>query len=194
MWSPTDFRGGTRPRRSRSRQATRAGIRCPASLMPLCFSFFFSVMLAACAGYQLGNEGSSVLGDGKKTLKIKGVDFPTLQPWLPYAIRSRLRDEVNARRLARWVDNGSADYEMQINVLFFTTRQWIRSELDTSLLYDSDLTIEAIIYDGSTNKEIWRSGKLSYAEQLEKSEDRAVAEDIITQTVRMLADRMRNTF
>jgi hypothetical protein len=160
----------------------------------LCFAFFSGLMFSACAGYHLGTESPSVLGDGSRTLKIKDVDYPTLQPWLPYAIRSRLRDEVNARYLAKWVDSGSSDYTIQINVLSFTSRQWIRSELDTSLLYDSALTIEAVIYDGSSNKELWRSGKISYSEQLEKTDDHAIAADLVTQVIRMLADKLRNTF
>jgi hypothetical protein len=105
-----------------------------------------------------------------------------------------LRDEVNARYLARWVDSGSADYEIQINVLSYTSRQWMRSKLDTTILSDTSLTVEAIIYDGSTNREIWRSGKITYSDRLDTPDSKIVAGDIITQAMRMLADRMRNTF
>ena len=166
----------------------------PLPLLLICLALALATLVSACAGYKLASETNSVLGDGSKTLKVKGVDYPTLQPWLPYAIRSRLRDEIGARYLAKWVDSGSADYEIQINVISYTTRQWIRSELDTSLLYDATMTIEAILYEGSTNKEVWRSGKIAYAERTEKTDDKLMAEDIITQVVRMLADKMRNTF
>lgn len=150
--------------------------------------------LCGCAGYQLASSGSSVMGDGTKLLKVKGVDNPTLYSWLPHAIRSRLRDEIGARYLAKWVDSGQADYEIQINIISFTSREWIRSELDTAQLYDTRLTIEAILYDGSTNREVWRSGAISYDERSEEVDEKTASADIITQTVRILADKMRNTF
>lgn len=155
-------------------------------------------LLAACClggcGYQLATSGTSILGDGTATLKVKGVDNPTLYPWLPHAIRSRLRDEIGARYLAKWVDSGSADYEIQINIVRFTSREWIRSEVDTSQLYDINLTIEAILYEGSTNKEVWRSGHLSYAERAEQVDEKQASGDLITQVVRLLADKLRHTF
>jgi hypothetical protein len=92
------------------------------------------------------------------------------------------------------VDSGSADYEIQVNVLSFTSREWIRTEIDTTQLFRIQLTVEAILYDGSTNREVWRSGKISYSERQEEAEERIGAADIITQTVRQLVDAMRNTF
>ena len=181
MLSPTNAFGG----------GTRRFVLLPALLA---FVLFLGALLDGCAGYKLASDTPSVVGDGSKTLKIKGVDYPTLQPWLPFAIRSRLRDEVNARYLAKWVDSGSADYEIQINVVSYTTRQWMRSELDNTILYDSTMIIEGIVYEGSTNREVWRSGKISYMDRIEDVDDKALAEDITTQLVRMLADRMRNTF
>lgn len=153
----------------------------------------FGMCLGAC-GYQLASSGSSVLGDGTATLKIKEVDNPTLYPWLPHAIRSRLRDEIGARYLARWVDSGSADYEIQINIVRYSAREWIRSEVDTSQLYDTDLTIEAILYEGSTNKEVWRSGHISYSERFDQVDEKQASGDLITQVVRLLADQLRQTF
>ena len=191
MWSPTDSADAGRGtfRADGRRQAVTGRTAAFLFLVFLC-----GVILDGCAGYRLASETPSVLGDGGKTLKVKGVDYPTLQPWLPFAIRSRLRDEVNSRYLAKWVDSGSADYEIQINVISFTTRQWMRSELDTTVLYDSTMIIEAIIYEGSTNKEVWRSGKISYADRAEKADEKSMSGDLITQVMRMLADRMRNTF
>ena len=153
-----------------------------------------SILLQGCAGYHLASSGTSVMGDGTKTLKVKGVENPTLYTWLPYAVRSRLRDEIGARYLAKWVDSGSADYEVQINIISFTTREWIRTEVDTSQLYDTRMTIEAILYEGSTNREVWRSGHISYAERTEEADEKTLSGDIITQVMRLLADKMRNTF
>lgn len=170
-----------------------AGISCSFSRLVSFIILLGSVCLAGC-GYHLASSGSSVMGNGTSTLKVKGVDNPTLYPWLPHAIRSRLRDEIGARYLAKWVDSGSADYEIQINIIRFTSREWIRTEVDTSQLYDTNLTIEAILYEGSTNKEIWRSGHLSYAERTEDVDEKQASGDLITQVVRLLADHLRNTF
>lgn len=153
----------------------------------------FAVLSGGC-GYHLASSSPSILGDGSKTLKVKGVDSPTLHAWLPNAIRSRLRDEIGARYLAKWVDSGTADYNIQINVADFSTREWIRTEQDTSQMYTTSLTIEAIIYDGSNNKEVWRSGHIGYSEYSEMADEKQASSDIITQVVRRLADKMRNTF
>jgi len=149
--------------------------------------------LSGC-GYQLASSMPSIIGDGSRTLKVKGVDYPTLHPWLPHAIRSELRNEIGARYLARWVDSGSADYEIQINVSSFSTREWIRTEMDTAQLYAISLTLEAVIYDGSTNREIWRSGPLSYSEYEEHANERVASGYIVAQVIRKLADSMRKTF
>ena len=189
MWSQTSpkmvFLPSARVRRARAHRSRLA------ALLPL---VLLCILVLDGCGYRPGSATPSVVGDGTKTLKIKGVDYPTLEPWLPFAIRSRLRDEVNARYLAKWVDSGSADYEIQINVIAYTTRTWMRSELDTTILYDSNMIIEGIVYEGSTNREVWRSGKISYMDRLENVDDKAVAEDLVTQLMRMLVDRMRNTF
>lgn len=158
----------------------------------LCPLLLFA-LLGGCA-YQLASSNASILGDGTKTLKVKGVDYPTMDPWLPNAIRSRLRDEIGARYLAKWVDSGSADYEIQINVTAFTSRRWIRTELDTTQMYSTNMTIVAILYDGSTNKEVWRSGSISYSEYEEQSDEKAASGNIIAQVMRKLADELRRTF
>lgn len=178
MWLPTD--------------STLCRGKFPPALL-VCAALL-SLCLTAC-GYHLASDSPSVLGDGSKTLKIKGVDYPTLQPWLPYSIRSSLRDEVGARYLAQWVDSGPADYEIQINVKSYTTREWMRDEVDTvTRLYDASMTLEAIVYDGSTNKEIWRSGLVSYSDRLQNPNEQLAAGELITQIVRQLTDKMRDVF
>ncbi|MDR2669969.1 MAG: LPS assembly lipoprotein LptE [Desulfovibrio sp.] len=148
---------------------------------------------AGC-GYTLATDSPSVLGDGLKTLKVKGVDYPTLHPWLPNTLRSLLRDEIGARRLARWVDSGPADFTIQINVLSFTNREWISSELDTTELFASSITLEAVVYSGAENREVWRSDKISYSEYEAQVDEKALSGSILKQIIRRLCDEMRNTF
>lgn len=151
-------------------------------------------LLGACAGYTLEADSPSIFGSSDKTLKIKEVDYPTLQPWLPYVIRSSLRDELNARHLVTWVDSGPADFEMHIKVISYTTNEWMRDEIDHTLLYSSSIFIEATLYDGSTNRVVWRSGQVGYSDILEQANERMAANDLVVQIVRLLADKMRNTF
>lgn len=178
MWLPTD-------------SPKSHSVPLPALL--LC-ALLLCLGLTGC-GYHLAADSPSVVGDGTRTLKIKGVDYPTLQPWLPYSIRSVLRDEVGARHLAQWVDSGPADYEIQINVKSYTTREWMRDEVDTvTRLYSASMSLEAIIYDGSTNEEIWNSGQVSYSDRLQNPNEQLAAGELITQIVRQLADKMRDVF
>ena len=69
------------------------------------------LMLTGCGYVWRGQEGSlsenSVLGNGSKTLKIKSVEQTSLYPWLTYQVRSLVRDDINARNLAKWVDDGT---------------------------------------------------------------------------------------
>ncbi|MDR2799799.1 MAG: hypothetical protein LBB52_00850, partial [Desulfovibrio sp.] len=97
--------------RDKAKAARESG---PLPALGLCLAL--ALFCAGC-GYTLASDSPSVLGAGTKTLKVKGVDYPTLQPWLPNSIRSVLRDEVGARYLAQWVDSGPADFEIQINVI-----------------------------------------------------------------------------
>jgi hypothetical protein len=160
--------------------------------IPFLAGVLFLAILSGCAGYHLAADSPNIFGQGKKTLKIKGVDYPTLHPWLPYRIRSSLRDEITARHLASWVDSGPADFEIQINIIEYTAREWMHDSRDRTMLYAHTMVLEGVVYNGSTNKEIWRSGRVSYAERMEQSQ--MGADTIIVQIIRLLVDKMRNTF
>lgn len=151
------------------------------------------MLLSAC-GYKLAADTPSVLGDGTKTLKIKEVTNPTLEAWLPASIRSSLRDAINARHLAVWVDQGPADYEIKVDIKGFTSRESMSSRTDVALLYDNSMTINATIYDGATNRVIWQSGDISYYDRSEDRSRENSSEEIITQIMSRLTEKLRNTF
>ena len=151
------------------------------------------LLLTAC-GYKLAADSPSVLGDGTKTLKIKEVSNPTLEPWLPAAIRSELRDAITARHLAVWVDQGPADYEIKVNVVGFTSRESMSSRTDIAMLYDNQLTIQAVIYDGATNKVVWQSGNITYFDRSEERGREGTTEMLIEQLMSRLTEKLRNTF
>ena len=86
------------------------------------------LMLTGCGYVWRGQEGSlsenSVLGNGSKTLKIKSVEQTSLYPWLTYQVRSLVRDDINARNLAKWVDDGQADYTLTVRIPSFKVRSY----------------------------------------------------------------------
>lgn len=153
--------------------------------------------LAGCGYVWRGQEGSlsehSVLGAGNKTLKIKSVEQTTLYPWLSYRIRSLVRDDINARSLAVWVDDGPADYTLTIRVPSFQVRSYgvYRSR---TLLFTATIKMEFIVYDGKTNTEVWRSGVIEYSENYETANEENAMKDIITMVVRRCMDSLQQRF
>ena len=150
--------------------------------------------LSGCAGYNLTSEETGIFGDGHKTLKVKSVDNPTMYPWLPYMLRSALRDEVAARSLAVWKDDGRADYEIKIRVHYFRLRGDVRDSDDRTQLYTASMAAEATVYDGATNAVVWSSGLVGYYDSYDTYNERDAAEKVGIELVRRLVDRMRQRF
>jgi hypothetical protein len=166
----------------------------------LWFVFFCAAALplAGC-GYQLGADAPSLFnrnGTARElaTLKIKEVENPTLFPWLNYTLRNHLRDEVNARNMAAWVDSGRADFEISIRVDHYNYRSWFHDEKDMPLLYEADITLEATLYKGGTNEVVWRSGLVTYRQTYETVNQTLAANEILQNLIRQLVDRMRQDF
>ena len=161
-------------------------------LLPLCLALF----LGGC-GYGLGSDADTVLKPIEPgvlpTVKIKSVENPTLYPWLSYVIRSEIRDELAARKIARWVDSGKADYELALKVTQFTFRTWITNAQDATMLYDANLTMEAILYQGSSNKQVW-SSLSSYNQTYDTVQERTAASDLVRELVRRTVLAMRQSF
>ena len=170
----------------------RFPLSSPHRALLICMTLM-SLVLSAC-GYKLAADTPSILGDGTKTLKVKEVVNPTLEAWLPATIRSALRDEINARHLAVWVDSGPADYEISIDIKGYTSHEWMSSRYDVSMLYDNTITLNATIYDGTTNTVVWRSGNISYSDRSEETSRENTTGDIVTQIMSRLAEKLRNTF
>ena len=156
-----------------------------------------AMSLTAC-GYGFGSESASVLTPAspgvKPTIKVKSVENPTLYPWLSYALRSELRDELAARNMATWVDSGKADYEIALKVDSFTIRSWLTDSDDATSLYSANMNVIAIVYKGDTNEEVWRSSNISYSQSYESVQERAVAADLTRELVRRLVLNMRRAF
>lgn len=153
--------------------------------------------LGAC-GYQwqgLDNPTvDSVLGDGSKTLKIDKVEQSSMFPWVPYYLRSLIRDEVNLRKLAQWVDAGGADYTMTVRMPSFQIRSYASNAEDVTLLNAATVQLELIVYNGTSGAVVWRSGVISYAENYENTRESVAIREVLTQAVYRALDRMQQNF
>ena len=151
-------------------------------------------LLQAGCGYKLASDEPSVLGSGEKTVKIKRVENPTLYPWLSPQIRTIVHDEVNYRKLGRWVDSGEADYELDVEVTRFRVSDHGYSREGTSVMYSASMTMIISVYDGSTNKLVWSSGKIELGRVYDTDGAQAAAQELSRELVRRGMDRMRFAF
>lgn len=155
------------------------------------------LMLTGCGYVWRGQEGSlsesSVLGNGSKTLRIKSVEQTSLYPWLTYQVRSLVRDDINARNLAKWVDDGPADYTLTVRIPSFKVRSYGQYRSATQL-YTATINIEFIVYDGKTNTEVWRSRKIHYSEKYENSNEESAIKSILEMAVRRCMDALQQRF
>lgn len=167
------------------KMALRAGLLC------VC------LVLTAC-GYQWQGfhspAASSVLGNGEKTLRIANVEQTSLYPWVPYFLRSLARDEINLRKLARLVDQGSSDYTMGIRVPSFLIRSYSSNAEDVTLLSTASVTLELILYHGASGAMAWRSGVISYSERYSGTSESEVIREVLTQALYRAMDRLQQGF
>lgn len=156
-----------------------------------------AMVLPGCGYVWRGQKGSlseeSVLGNGTKTLKIKAVEQSTLYQWLPFTIRSQVRDDITARGLAKWVDSGPSDYTLTVRVNSFQIRSSGRYETQT-LLFDATMNIEFIVYNGSTNTISWQSGPIYYSDKFENNNEEEAIREIVTMAIRRGVDMMQQRF
>ncbi len=152
---------------------------------------------AACGYTWRGQQGNlteqSLLGDGSKTLKIKSVEQPSLHAWIPYMIRSQLRDDITQRGLARWVDTGDADYTLTVNISSFQIRSYGMYE-HHNLLFTATVHAEFLLYNGSTNTLAWKSGLIAYSDTYESANEEEAMRELITMVIRRGVDRLQQRF
>lgn len=158
----------------------------------LLFCLAAAILLGGC-GYGLSSDIPTVIGSSESTLRLTGVEQPTLYPWVVFTVRSAMRDEINARNLATWVEGGKSDYTMHIKVNSFTMRGAVTSSADETLLYTGSVSMTVIINKGSDNSEVWRN-TVSYSGNFENETEEDAARGLFKQASRHLANSMRNTF
>jgi len=157
-------------------------------------------LLAGGCGYQMDGFSSSssrahsVLGTGNSTLKIEKVEQVTMYPWVQYYLRGAVRDEVNLRRLARWVDSGNADYLLTVNMPGFQVRSSMSNRVDETLLSDTTVRLELIVRSGKTGAVVWRSGVVSYSDKFEVVDEGNAIRDGLQEVLRRAFDRMQQNF
>ncbi len=158
-----------------------------------------SMHLLGC-GYQMdgfsssSSRASSVLGDGNSTIKIEHVEQVTPYSWVQYYLRGIVRDEVNLRRLARWVDDGPADYSLTVNMPRFYVRSSVSNRNDNTLLATTNVSLELIVRSGRTGAVVWRSGRVSYQDKFETVDESSAIQDGLKEALKRALDRMQQQF
>ena len=158
-----------------------------------------SLLVGGC-GYQMDGFSSassrahSVLGSGSSTIKFDKVEQVTMYPWVQYYLRGTVRDEVTLRRLARWVDAGSADYLLTVNMTGFSARSSISNRVDTTLLTDTTVALELVVRSGKSGSVVWKSGPVYYHDKFEVVDEASAIRDGLKQAVRRALDRMQQEF
>ena len=176
----------------------------------VCSSLLFVCLLAAFievgCGYRLASHDPTVLSklsnsttaetnNGElPTMKIKGINNPTLYVSLEHQLRAAFRDTIANRNIARWADFGLADYELQINIVSYSMEGWGYSRSGESVMYRAALIMEAIIYSGETNQEVWRSGPVSLSRTYDTDSEEEAAYSLALEVVERIVDRMRTVF
>lgn len=121
------------------------------------------------------------------------MEQTSLYPWLTYQVRSLVRDDINARNLAKWVDDGQADYTLTVRIPSFKVRSYGQYR-SASQLYTATISIEFIVYDGKTNTEVWRSGSIFYEENYENANEESAIKSILEMAVRRCMDALQQRF
>ena len=151
-------------------------------------------------GYQMDGFSSassrahSVLGSGNSTIKFDKVEQITLFPWVQYYTRGVVRDEVNLRRLARWVDDGKADYLLDVKMTGFRVRSSISNRFDNTLLSTTTVALEFVVRNGRTGEIVWKSGSVRYSDNFEVVDESSAVRDGLKEVVRRGLDRMQQQF
>lgn len=165
--------------------------------MPLLMTALSGVLTTGCGYTWRGEKGSlsedSVLGDGSRTLRMNAVDQTTLYQWLPYLLRSLVRDDITARGLAKWVDSGPADYALTVRVNSFQIRSHGQYEARNQL-FAATINMELIVYNGTTNTVAWQSGPILYSDNFETSDEESAIKEVIAMSVRRSIDLMQQRF
>ena len=99
----------------------------------------------------------------------------------------------HARNLAKWVDDGQADYTLTVRIPSFKVRSYGQYR-SASQLYTATISIEFIVYDGKTNTEVWRSGPIYYEENYENANEESAIKSILEMAVRRCMDALQQRF
>lgn len=137
---------------------------------------------------------NSVLGDGSKTMSMGTVEQASLYAWLPYYVRSVLRDEINVRKLAQWRDDGESDYRMEVKVPLFRISSYSHDADDVTLLSAAQVQVELLVYHDKNDTLAWRSGIVNHTEYYENPREDQAVREVLEQALRRAVDRMQQAF
>lgn len=133
--APAAARAAARPGSPRALRA----LRLPARLAPV--AAFALLLLAGCAGYQLGP--SNGLAPGEKSIEILPFANRTLEPRLTDAVTTQLRKEIMRDGTFRLHSSGDADILVRGALLDYDRREVTVESSDTLTVRDYFITLTA---------------------------------------------------
>ena len=71
---------------------------------------------------------------------------------------------------------------------------WGYSQSGDSVMYRAYAVMEAIVYSGETNSEVWRSGQISLSRTYDTDNEMDAAYALSLELVERIVDRMRSVF
>lgn len=150
--------------------------------------------LTACGYHVTSLQKNAPLALPKdcRSLFLKSVENPTLNPEIDLTLRTEVRDEFTKHGGVTWAKREAATGYLHIKVISFTTSSSVTDENDNTLQSTASISMVAWVTRKSDGKEVWRCGT-SHSETFTSDEESA-KEDVIEVAARKLADRMREDY
>lgn len=154
-----------------------------------------TLLMMGCSGYSFGEEGTSVLPPGDRTVAVEKITNPSTLSWMEPRLRSLLRDELNNRNTITWVDSPSkADATITINVLSYNRPTAVSGAKEETLRSVASISLKATVRSTITNEIIWTSGTLSQDWPFFTGGETEADMEVTQQIIRQLANHMTQNY
>ncbi|MGE4551726.1 MAG: LPS assembly lipoprotein LptE [Desulfovibrionaceae bacterium] len=166
----------------------------PFPALPVLLGLALCLGLSAC-GYSLASRGPSALKDNQRKLYLVSVENPSLDTWVGPELRSRLRDEINNRHVARWTERSNAQGLVEVVIDRFTTSETtVTGESDQSLRYAASISVSMHIVSPLDGSVLWSSGSVGASESFYGKDAASARERVVRLAVERMVDRLSENY
>lgn len=153
-----------------------------------------AVGLTACSGYQFtankSNDAPFTVPAKFRTLFLKSVENPTMNPDLSSRVRAEIRDELNRRGGVKWVAKSDAKAFMDVTIERFYSTTALTDADDETLTSSASVALYAVITSAGDGAEIWRSPSVSASRTFTGSASDQTESEVLELAIQRLADKM----